>query len=53
MRSVSQRHNHTGTRDYDDGKARRYIPGITDEENALVNEEYYHDRTSGQEGKEF
>lgn len=53
MRSVSQRHNHTGTRDYDDGKARRNIPGITDEENALVNEEYYHDRTSGQEGKEF
>ena len=26
------------TRDYDDGKARRYIPGITDEENALVDE---------------
>jgi len=41
------------TRDYDDGKARRYIPGITDEENALVDERYYHDRTSGQEGKEF
>ena len=41
------------TRDYDDGKARRYIPGITDEENALVDEQYYHDRTSGQEGKEF
>ena len=42
------------TRDYDDGKARRYIPGITDEENALVDEHrYYHDRTSGQEGKEF
>ena len=40
-------------RDYDDGKARRYIPGITDEENALVDERYYHDRTSGQEGKEF
>ena len=37
----------------DDGKARRYIPGITDEENALVDEQYYHDRTSGQEGKEF
>ena len=41
------------TRDYDEGKARRYIPGITDEENALVDEQYYHDRTSGQEGKEF
>ena len=41
------------TRDYDDGKARRYIPGITDEENALVDDRYYHDRTSGQEGKEF
>ena len=41
------------TRDYDDGKARRYIPGITDEENALVDEQYYHDRTSGQEGQEF
>ena len=41
------------TRDSDDGKARRYIPGITDEENALVDERYYHDRTSGQEGKEF
>ena len=41
------------TRDFDDGKARRYIPGITDEENALVDERYYHDRTSGQEGKEF
>ena len=41
------------THDYDDGKARRYIPGITDEENALVDEQYYHDRTSGQEGKEF
>ena len=41
------------TRDYDDGKARRYIPGITDEENALVDERYYHERTSGQEGKEF
>ena len=37
------------TRDYDDGKARRYIPGITDEENALVDERYYHGRTSGQE----
>ena len=41
------------TRDYDDSKARRYIPGITDEENALVDERYYHGRTSGQEGKEF
>ena len=41
------------TRDFDDGKARRYIPGITDEENALVDERYYHDRTCGQEGKEF
>ena len=41
------------TRDFDDGKARRYIPGITDEENALVDERYYHTRTSGQEGKEF
>ena len=41
------------TRDYDDGEARRYIPGITDEENALVDERYYHERTSGQEGKEF
>ena len=41
------------THDYDDDKARRYIPGITDEENALVDEQYYHDRTSGQEGKEF
>ena len=41
------------THDYDDGKARRYIPGITDEENALVDERYYHERTSGQEGKEF
>ena len=41
------------TRDFDDGKARRYIPGITDEENALVDEQYYHTRTSGQEGKEF
>ena len=26
------------TRDYDDGKARRYIRRITDEENALVDE---------------
>ena len=41
------------TRDFDDGKARRYIPGITDEENALVDEQYYHTRTCGQEGKEF
>ena len=57
LHAIDATFSHAGrcyrTRDYDDGKARRYIPGITDEENALVDEQYYHDRTSGQEGKEF